>query len=169
MASDEPWAATAFVSTSHDEPPYDDVPPPFDDDVAPEMDAPADERVPNYEAHAEASAVPVSAVPTNAQQNSGPQSSGQQNSGQQTAGHETAVQQNAGRSSLGQPNLGESAQAPRQHPNASGQRGSTKDPSRAPSFAEKQRYGEAVVREILGATFIEEQPYSAAPRTRNDH
>jgi DNA polymerase-3 subunit gamma/tau len=26
-----------------------------------------------------------------------------------------------------------------------------------------------VVREILGATFIEEQPYTAAPRTRNDH
>ncbi|TFB77126.1 DNA polymerase III subunit gamma and tau [Cryobacterium flavum] len=179
VASDEPWAATAFVSTSHDEPPYDDVPPPFDDDVPPEMDAPADERVPNYEAHAEASAVPVSAVPTNAQQSrqpqgapqqkSGPQYSGPQNSGPQTAGHETAVQQNAGRSSLGQPNLGESAQAPRQHPNASGQRGSTKDPSRAPSFAEKQRYGEAVVREILGATFIEEQPHSAAPRTRNDH
>ncbi len=174
VASDEPWAATAFVSTSHDEPPYDDVPPPFDDDVPPEMDAPADERVPNYEAHAEASAVPVSAVPTNAQQSRQPQgapqqNSGPQNSGPQTAGHETAVQQNAGRSSLGQPILGESAQAPRQHPNASGQRGSTKDPSRAPSFAEKQRYGEAVVREILGATFIEEQPHSAAPRTRNDH
>jgi len=56
----------------------------------------------------------------------------------------------------------------RQHPNA-GQRGTSKDPSRAPAFAEKQRYGEAVVREILGATFIEEQPYSAAPRTRNDN
>nr|WP_276512228.1 DNA polymerase III subunit gamma and tau [Cryobacterium roopkundense] len=38
-----------------------------------------------------------------------------------------------------------------------------------PSFAEKQRYGEAVVREILGATFIEEQPYfAAAPRPRGD-
>jgi len=39
----------------------------------------------------------------------------------------------------------------------------------APSFAEKQRYGEAVVREVLGATFIEEQPYfAAAPRPRGD-
>lgn len=39
----------------------------------------------------------------------------------------------------------------------------------APSFAEKQRYGEAVVREVLGATFIEEQPYFATtPRPRGD-
>jgi len=29
----------------------------------------------------------------------------------------------------------------------------------APSAGENQRYGEAVVREILGASFIEEQPY----------
>jgi len=59
--------------------------------------------------------------------------------------------------------------AERQHPNAPSPRTSSKGASRAPAFAEKQRYGEAVVREILGATFIEEQPYTAAPRTRNDY
>jgi DNA polymerase-3 subunit gamma/tau len=69
-----------------------------------------------------------------------------------------------------QQNPPQQAAAPhRQHPNASTQRVTAKAPSRAPSFAEKQRYGEAVVREILGATFIEEQPYSAAPRSRNDY
>nr|WP_104200168.1 DNA polymerase III subunit gamma and tau [Cryobacterium sp. Y29] len=76
----------------------------------------------------------------------------------------SAVQTNAVQPNAVQP----SAQRGRQHPNA-GQRGAPKDPSRAPSFATKQRYGEAVVREILGATFIEEQPYTAAPRTRNDY
>lgn len=35
--------------------------------------------------------------------------------------------------------------------------------SSAPQFGEKQRYGEAVVREILGASFIEERP--VAPRS----
>jgi DNA polymerase-3 subunit gamma/tau len=38
----------------------------------------------------------------------------------------------------------------------------------APTFGEKQRYGEAVVREILGATFIEEQAHDSTPRTRGD-
>nr|WP_066592623.1 DNA polymerase III subunit gamma and tau [Cryobacterium arcticum] len=40
---------------------------------------------------------------------------------------------------------------------------------RSPAFAEKQRYGEAVVREILGATFIEEQPHDPISRQRNDN
>ncbi|WP_104196046.1 DNA polymerase III subunit gamma and tau [Cryobacterium sp. M15] len=135
-----PFAAPFAAPQRHDEPPFDDVPPPFDDDVPPEMDAPADERVPNYAGQAEASAVQTNAVQTN------------------------AVQTNAVQTNAVQP----SAQRGRQHPNA-GQRGAPKDPSRAPSFATKQRYGEAVVREILGATFIEEQPYTAAPRTRNDY
>jgi DNA polymerase-3 subunit gamma/tau len=39
---------------------------------------------------------------------------------------------------------------------------------RSPAFEEKQRYGESVVREVLGATFLEEQPYEPAPRTRGD-
>ncbi|HEY9423987.1 MAG TPA: hypothetical protein VIP54_04230, partial [Microterricola sp.] len=37
----------------------------------------------------------------------------------------------------------------------------------APSFGSGdgvQRYGESVVREILGATFIEEQPHNPSPR-----
>ncbi len=149
-----------------DEPPFDDVPPPFDDDDAPpEMDAPAEERVPNYEAHVEASASHPRAEQGRQPQNSGQPAVGQQGSGQPAAGQAAAGQPAVGQQASGQ--QGGSAQ--RQHPNASGQRDSAKDRSRAPSFAEKQRYGEAVVREILGATFIEEQPYSAAPRTRNDH
>ncbi|MDJ0376921.1 DNA polymerase III subunit gamma and tau [Cryobacterium sp. PH31-L1] len=195
-ASDEPWAATVFVpqsltepqsldSQSADEPPFDDVPPPFDDDVPPEMDAPADERVPNYEAQAEASAVPSNAVPSNAVSSNAVPS----NAVSSNAGSSNAVSSNAGASAAFSTDAQPSRQSPgapqhnpgqqqagaqtdpaqRQHPNASAQRGATKDPSRAPSFAEKQRYGEAVVREILGATFIEEQPYSAAPRTRNDY
>ena len=53
---------------------------------------------------------------------------------------------------------------------ASAPRGNTQGgpARRAPAFAEKQRYGEAVVREILGATFIEEQPHEPISRQRND-
>ncbi|TFB88394.1 DNA polymerase III subunit gamma and tau [Cryobacterium luteum] len=177
-SSDEPWPAASFASPSRDdEPPFHDVPPPFDDEVPPEIDAPADERVPDYEAHAEVSALPASpdqrrqqqGVPgqNSGQQNSGQQNSGQRDSGQHNSGQRDSGQQNSGQQNSGQRDSGQRDSAQRQHPNASGQR--TKSPSRAPSFAEKQRYGEAVVREILGATFIEEQPYSAAPRTRNDH
>jgi DNA polymerase-3 subunit gamma/tau len=163
-----------------DEPPFDEVPPPFDDDVPPEMDAPAEERVPDYGADAEVSASQVSAgQPSSAGQQDG-RRSGQRNvavpSGQhsqQNPGQPNGQpngQQNSGQPN-GQQRSGEQSPAPaqRQHPNASAPRGTTRNPSRAPSFAEKQRYGEAVVREILGATFIEEQPYTAAPRTRNDH
>ncbi|MDJ0338428.1 DNA polymerase III subunit gamma and tau [Cryobacterium sp. PH31-O1] len=159
-SADEPWPATAFASQSRgDEPPFDDIPPPFDDDIPPEMDAPADERVSSYEAHAEASAPQAS--PEQRRQQQGAQGP---NSARSDSSQPNATQQNASR-----PNAGQRDSVQRQHPNASGQRGTTKDSSRAPSFAEKQRYGEAVVREILGATFIEEQPYNAAPRTRNDY
>ncbi|WP_174843189.1 DNA polymerase III subunit gamma and tau [Cryobacterium glaciale] len=160
-------AATSTPSSAlqhDDEPPFDDVPPPFDDDVPPEMDAPADERVPNYSAPAEASAVQASPDQRRQQQGAPGQSSAQRDSAQRDAG-----QPNAGGLNSGQPNVGQRDSAQREHPNASGPRGTTKGPSRAPSFAEKQRYGEAVVREILGATFIEEQPYTAAPRTRSDY
>lgn len=40
--------------------------------------------------------------------------------------------------------------------------------ARPPAFEEKQRYGESVVREILGATFLEEQPHVSAPRSRGE-
>ncbi|TFD50145.1 DNA polymerase III subunit gamma and tau [Cryobacterium sp. Hh11] len=163
-----PSSLAGSASPRRDEPPFDDAPPPFDDDDAPpEMDAPAEERVPDYGADAEASASQLSSGQ--------PSSAGQQDSrrsGQQNAAHAPGQpngQRNAGQPSDQQNRGQQSAPAQRQHPNASGQRGAAKDPSRAPSFAEKQRYGEAVVREILGATFIEEQPYTAAPRTRNDH
>ncbi|WP_241984599.1 DNA polymerase III subunit gamma and tau [Cryobacterium adonitolivorans] len=56
-------------------------------------------------------------------------------------------------------------------PTASAQRGAGAQGAsarRSPAFAEKQRYGEAVVREILGATFIEEQPHDPISRQRND-
>ena len=35
-----------------------------------------------------------------------------------------------------------------------------------PAFAEKQRYGEAVIREILGATFLEEQAHDSSQSPR---
>jgi DNA polymerase-3 subunit gamma/tau len=38
--------------------------------------------------------------------------------------------------------------------------------TRTPTFQQPQRYGEAVVREILGATFIEEQPAPPTPGMR---
>lgn len=38
--------------------------------------------------------------------------------------------------------------------------------ARTPAFQQPQRYGEAVIREVLGATFIEEQPATAAERKR---
>ena len=38
----------------------------------------------------------------------------------------------------------------------------------APAFEEKQRYGESVVREILGATFLEEQPHDSGSHPRGD-
>jgi DNA polymerase-3 subunit gamma/tau len=44
-------------------------------------------------------------------------------------------------------------------------RASTQKP---PAFEEKQRYGESVVREILGATFLEEQPHISAQRSRGE-
>ncbi|TFB87116.1 DNA polymerase III subunit gamma and tau [Cryobacterium algoricola] len=68
---------------------------------------------------------------------------------------------------------GRSAQAP-VHPPAdhnvthSGPNTIAPDGRRSPAFEEKQRYGESVVREVLGATFLEEQPYEPAPRTRGD-
>jgi DNA polymerase-3 subunit gamma/tau len=128
--------------------------------VPPEIDAPDEERVPNYAAASALRAGPDQGQP----QGATPQNPGHQPSAQSAASQPAAGQPSAGQPSAGQP----SAPAQRQHPNA-GQRGTSKDPSRAPAFSEKQRYGEAVVREILGATFIEEQPYSAAPRTRNDN
>ncbi|WP_158254146.1 hypothetical protein [Cryobacterium sp. Y50] len=135
------------------------------------MDAPVEERVPDYGTHAEASASQQSSHANGQEQQNAhspyEQTSGQQTSGQQTSGQQTSGQPTPSQSTSSQPNVQQPAQ--RQRPNSSGQRGAAKDPSRAPSFAEKQRYGEAVVREILGATFIEEQPYTAAPRTRNDY
>ncbi|WP_174720135.1 DNA polymerase III subunit gamma and tau [Cryobacterium sp. TMT2-15-1] len=53
-----------------------------------------------------------------------------------------------------------------QAPNRAG--GAASVARRGPAFADKQRYGESVVREILGATFLEEQPHDPAPRTRGD-
>ncbi|MBG6214654.1 MULTISPECIES: DNA polymerase III subunit gamma and tau [unclassified Cryobacterium] len=157
-------------SQGQDEPPFDDVPPPFDDDAPPEMDAPAEERVPTYVSHQEVSAVQASPGQGEQPRDEPQPHAGSQNPGQQDPGQQDPGQQSPGQQSPGQQDPGQqSAPTPRRHPNASGQRGTTKDPARAPSFAEKQRYGEAVVREILGATFIEEQPYTAAPRTRNDH
>jgi DNA polymerase-3 subunit gamma/tau len=72
------------------------------------------------------------------------------------------------------------APAGRQAPPTAGAQGSVEGPapdrptersapaagSRTPTFQAPQRYGEAVVREILGATFLEEQPAPPSPGVR---
>ncbi|WP_231382808.1 DNA polymerase III subunit gamma and tau [Cryobacterium sp. MP_M3] len=59
------------------------------------------------------------------------------------------------------------AAAPRNAPQA-GRAPAGAAARRAPAFAEKQRYGESVVREILGATFLEEQDHIPVSRSRGD-
>ena len=75
----------------------------------------------------------------------------------QTAATTSAPQASTQQPSTQQP----AAQQPTAQPPARAERPQPTRPM--PQFGEKQRYGEAVVREILGASFIEERP--VAPRT----
>jgi DNA polymerase-3 subunit gamma/tau len=65
------------------------------------------------------------------------------------------------------------ARSPQDGPGSAGASGRSARPSsapaagsRTPTFQQPQRYGEAVVREILGATFLEEQPAPPTPGMR---
>ncbi len=151
-----------------DEPPFDEEPPPFEDEVP-------------HDFGPEASAVPsptpgIAAAPTTTDATTtadgwattappreddtparatpaasvAPQAPPTQAPVQQTTAPQTTAQQTT-------------AQQPPASPQSSPR---LRPQGKAPAFGEKQRYGESVVREILGATFLEEQPHDPATRPR---
>ena len=136
------------------EPPYDDEPPPYDEEFPPDLHANGAQSGRFQPPAARATApAPSSGMGTGAgtSAQSGPQAgSGTQGRSQAGPGTQTATQPRT---------QGQAA-------NPAG--GAASVARRGPAFAEKQRYGESVVREILGATFLEEQPHDPAPRTRGD-
>jgi DNA polymerase-3 subunit gamma/tau len=121
------------------EPPYDDEPPPYDEEFPPDLHANGAQSG-RYQPPAARAATTAGA----------PHQPGASTQGQTQPGTQPATQP--------RPQV--------QAPNPAG--GAASVARRGPAFAEKQRYGESVVREILGATFLEEQPHDPAPRTRGD-
>lgn len=141
---------------SADEPPFDDEPPPFDDDVPPETEPPTDRFVAPDEMSAPTS-VPTSIPPTSIPPVARPQGDPASSVSAPTASTPVAAAAESQRPSV----ASVAPSVPIKRPAASAQ-------GNAPAFGEKQRYGESVVREILGATFLEEQPHNSAPRPRGD-
>ncbi|TFC92936.1 MULTISPECIES: DNA polymerase III subunit gamma and tau [Cryobacterium] len=135
-----PTSATepASVPGVESEPPYDDEPPPYDEEFPPDLHA----------GGAQSGRVQPSAARATAPSPSSGNGNGN-GSGNQTADQTATQPRTQGHAS--NPAVGAASVA-----------------RRGPAFAEKQRYGESVVREILGATFLEEQPHDPAPRTRGD-
>jgi len=121
--------------------------PAYDYAPEPDFEPPFDEEPPPYDD-----------LPPDPQQFSAPPES--------AGGSRPATQQPPAQQAPRQQQAPGQAQAPAASAPAS-QRGAPA--RRSPAFAEKQRYGEAVVREILGATFIEEQPHDPISRQRNDN
>ncbi len=121
--------AAAAARPADDEPPYDDVPPP-------EIEPPDEPPVPD-EPTGDWSAEPAAPVRAGA-----PATATAAPAATPTAFAATPATTGASATAGTAPRP---ASAP-----ATG--------ARTPTFQEPQRYGEAVVREILGATFIEEQP-----------
>ncbi|WP_240694720.1 DNA polymerase III subunit gamma and tau [Cryobacterium sp. SO1] len=145
-ASSAPTAApqaSAPSAPGYDFAPEPDFEPPFDEEPPPYDDLPPDPQ------HFTTPVDPARGGRPNRQQPSAPQQPRAQQASDQAP--------TAGASAPGAP----AASAP------ASQRGAPA--RRSPAFAEKQRYGEAVVREILGATFIEEQPHDPISRQRNDN
>lgn len=142
---------------SADEPPFDEEPPPFDDDVPPETEPPTDRFVAPDEMSGPAS-VPTSIPPTSIPPVARPQGVPASSVSAPTAATPVAAAAESQRPPV-TPTVAPSV--PIKRPAASAQ-------GNAPAFGEKQRYGESVVREILGATFLEEQPHNSAPRPRGD-
>ncbi|GAA3876239.1 hypothetical protein GCM10022381_18620 [Leifsonia kafniensis] len=145
-------AAAPAAAPSSDEPPFDEEPPPFDDDVPPETEPPTDRFVAPDEASMPESrpasttsaSIPPVSIPPIARPQVAPVASAPVAAAVDSA-----------------PRPPVTASVPIKRPAASA-------PSTAPAFGEKQRYGESVVREVLGATFLEEQPHNSAPRPRGD-
>jgi DNA polymerase-3 subunit gamma/tau len=127
------------------EPPFDEEPPPFDDDV-PDVDAP------DVEPTGWATAAPAEPAPWEQSEPTAgaPGTTATAGAG---AGQRQAKTDNTPSS---QPRTGATAA------------NAARSGARPPAFEEKQRYGESVVREILGATFLEEQPHVSAPRSRGE-
>lgn len=124
------------------EPPYDDEPPPYDEEFPPDLHANGAQSGRFQPPAARATApAPSSGMGAGTPAQSGALAG---------SGTQTATQPRT---------QGQAA-------NPAG--GAASVARRGPAFAEKQRYGESVVREILGATFLEEQPHDPAPRTRGD-
>jgi DNA polymerase-3 subunit gamma/tau len=148
-----------------DEPPYDDVPPP---EIEPPFEPPVPEEPAGDWAAAPAAptrpARPASGPAASTPSASAPVASTP--SAPATAGSATSA-----RSASAPPASASGASAPAPAtagPGASARSASAPAAagSRTPTFQQPQRYGEAVVREILGATFIEEQPAPPNPGMR---
>jgi DNA polymerase-3 subunit gamma/tau len=139
------WATVAIPGAAADMvvAPFDEEPPPFDDDIPPEMDAP--------ESESGWSTAPTQGIPAPAETT--------------TSATVRGTDAPTITASASKP---EGSDALRAQAPAAKARATQAPATRAPSFEDKQRYGEAVVREILGATFLEEQPHVPAQRSRGD-
>nr|WP_104193617.1 DNA polymerase III subunit gamma and tau [Cryobacterium sp. M25] len=138
-------APTTLPASGRDpepQPPYDDEPPSYDEEFPPDLN-PNGGQPGRYQAPAA---------------RAGLFAAGAQHQARAQSQSQNGVQNGA------QP--GTPARTQVQAPNRAG--GAASVARRGPAFAEKQRYGESVVREILGATFLEEQPHDPASRTRGD-
>ena len=136
----EPTMAPTAGRAPESEPPFDDEPPPYDEEFPPDPHANGGQSGRSQPTASRAPSPAAAAAPA-------------------TAAAPAAV--------APAPPAAET-QPRTQAPAASPTVGAASVARRGPAFAEKQRYGESVVREILGATFLEEQPHDPAPRTRGD-
>lgn len=140
-----PEKATGAITAPEpaaDEPPFDDVPPP---ETEPPFEPPVPEEPSGDWAAAPSAGAAASPAPaTGAPATAAPATAAPASTA--PASRSAAPADPAARASR-------TASAP-----ASG--------SRTPTFQQPQRYGEAVVREILGATFIEERPAPPTPGMR---
>jgi DNA polymerase-3 subunit gamma/tau len=133
------------------EPPFDEEPPPYDDEVPPEPDAPESEPS-GWAASAPTEPAPWAPAP------------GLPVSAPSTASTAPA----APATTPAVPAAPAAGPVPGQASRPSKPTTSSRPGNKPPAFEEKQRYGESVVREILGATFLEEQPHISAPRSRGE-
>ena len=136
--------ATRAAATSPSRAAQGEEPPPFsDDDAPPDFDSPPDEPY---------AATPyVPRAPAAAGQNPPQQKEAVAPVGATAGGMPAQASVAGGTPGSNNPNRPQPTQ------NRAGTR---------PAFAEKQRYGEAVIREILGATFLEEMAHDSSQRPR---
>jgi DNA polymerase III subunit gamma/tau len=172
-----PGSATATMEAPEppfdEEPPFDDIPPPFDDDVPPDIDGgagfagrPAESTGRSIDSAGWATSAPPEPEPWTPSEASDETTT--------AAGGATADSVAQSAPAQPQPAPAQPQPAPAQPASAPGvaevpaAKPARQSSARPPAFEEKQRYGESVVREILGATFLEEQPHISAPRSRGE-